>query len=93
MACVRALAAGHRPPKVAHLPIAGDLQWAHILHEQTATVTVREVLLNKCNDVLRLREMISENSATSCFTTTYPKDKSRKLPTEATTCLATRILL
>ena len=93
MVCVRELAAGHHLHKVAHHPTAGDPRWAHFLHERTATATVREVLLNKCNDVLRLREMISENSATSCFTTTYPKDKSRKLPTEATTCLATRILL
>ena len=93
MACVRELAAGHRPPKVAHHLTAGDRQWAHILHERTATVTVREALLSKCNDVLHLREMILESSVTSCFTTTYPKDKFRRLPMEATTCPVTRILL
>ena len=92
MACVRELAAGHHRPKVAHHLTAGDPQWAHILHERTATVMVREVLPNKCNDVLHLREMILESSAISCSTTTCPKDKFRRLPMEATTCLATQTL-
>jgi hypothetical protein len=85
-ACDRDLAAELLLRRAVHLHLAATeaLRWVDTRHEQTAMGTVHAVLLNKCSAVLPSTIMILENSAISCFTTTYLKAKFRKLQMEGT---------